>query len=1205
MDGVPASVNVTAIHDIFAGGGEMGKLMRTLDWSQTPLGTVEQWPQSLRTAVSICLASRFPLLIWWGPELVMLYNDAYLPLLGTTKHPQAMGQRGRECWPEIWDIIGPMLEGVLTQGEATWSDNQMLPLDRNGYVEECYFTFSYSPIRDETGGIGGVFTAVTETTGQVLGERRLHALHELAERSSDAQSASEVCSVAAETLAEDVSDIPFALLYLLQQGTNATQAVQVGTFGLTPNAEYCPFVVDIAQSDEYPGLWSMAQVVRTGEPAFVATLPEQLNFSVTPVHNILPHSALVLPMSRAGQSIPYGLLMAGISPLRDLDNDYRNFFGLVAGQIANAIAKVRTYQEAKERAEALAELDRAKTTFFSNVSHEFRTPLTLLLGPVEDILIDREHPLPSYQRERLEIVRRNGLRLLKLVNTLLDFSRIEASRLQAVFEPTDLAAFTIELASVFRSAVEQAGLQLVIDCPPLSEPIYIDRDMWEKIVLNLLSNAFKFTFSGQIAVTLRTLRAVHTSHTTDATVELVVSDTGIGIAPEELLHLFERFHQVKGVRTRTLEGSGIGLALVNELAHFHGGTVRVDSTVGQGTAFTVSIPLGSAHLPSDRIRETTQPNLTPVIQHASPYIEEAARWLPAEQDEQDGHQPATAELATVHQSEISEPVKASAAHILLADDNADMRDYVKRLLSKYWSVEAVADGKAALASIQRQKPDLVLSDVMMPGLDGFQLLTVLRANPETSDIPVVLLSARAGEESAVEGLEAGADDYLIKPFSARELLARVGTHLQIAHMRQQTTQHEREHADRLQKLAQASLVIMSTNSLEERLLLITDQARHVIGAHQSITMRTVNNQNQQNINAVSLSEKYAQWRDYDTQPDGSGIYSLVCETNKPMRLTKEELEKHPAWHGFGKEAGHHPPMRGWLAVPLIGRNGQNLGVIQLSAKYEGEFTGEDEAILVQFAQMASIAIENAELYHSAQEAIRGRDEMLSLVTHDLKNPVSTIKGYAQLLKRQVMKASELDKGQLVDGLTKIDATSTKMVTLINELLNLTRLQMGLPIELDRAPTNLAELARRTTAEYQQTTEKHTLRVETSEQEIIGVWDATQLERVLGNLLSNAIKYSPDGGDVIVNAGIEADESGNGHIAVLAVHDSGIGIPPADIPHIFEQFRRAGNATGQFSGTGLGLASAHQIVEQHGGTLTVASEEGIGSIFTVRLPLVDE
>ncbi len=1192
MDGLSVSGNISAVHDIFAGGGEMGELMRTLDWSQTPLGPIEEWPQSLRTAVSICLASRFPMLIWWGPELVMLYNDAYRPMLGATKHPQSMGQRGRDCWPEIWDIIGPMLEGVLTRGEATWSDNQMLPLDRNSYVEECYFTFSYSPIRDETGGISGVFTAVTETTGQVLGERRLHTLHELTERSAGAQSAEEVCFIAAETLAENVADIPFALFYLLQQ--HGTQAVRVSMYGLAPNTESCPIVVDIPQSGNCPGPWSMIPVIRTGEPTFVSPLPEHLNFTTTSTSNMLPNAALVLPMSRAGQSTPYGLLVAGINPLRDLDNDYRNFFGLVAGQIANAIAKARIYQEATERAEALAELDRAKTTFFNNVSHEFRTPLTLLLGPVEDILADSKHPLQPYQRERIEFVRRNSLRLLKLVNTLLDFSRIEANRIQAVYEPTNLASFTAELASVFRSVVEQAGLQLVIDCPPLEQTIYVDRDMWEKILLNLLSNAFKFTFSGQITVTLRA---------TGDTIELAVSDTGIGIAEAELPHLFERFHQVRGTHSRTHEGSGIGLALVNELVHFHGGTVRVESTVNKGTTFTVSIPSGSAHLPLERILETTPSSIAPVIQYASPYIEEAAHWLPDESVNQDGNMNSKVTLQTFPQSEISKPIQASTARILLADDNADMRDYVKRLLSNHWTVEAVANGKAALAAIQRHKPDLVLSDVMMPELDGFQLLQALRANPETSTIPIVLLSARAGEEATIEGLATGADDYLIKPFSARELLARVNTHLKVSQMRQQVAQHEQVYAAKLQKLAQASPIIMSKLSFEERLLLITDQARAVIGTHQAMTMHTVKDQPQQSINAVSLSEKYAHWRDYDTQPDGSGIYSLIFDTNQPMRLTQAELERHPAWRGFGSEAEHHPPMRDWLAVPLIGHDGQNIGLIQLSDKYEGEFTAEDETIMIQFAQLASIAIENAQLYRQAQTAISGRDEILSVVTHDLKNPLSTIKGFAQLLKRQVLKESELNREQLAYGLTKIDATTTNMVTLINELLSITRLQLGQPLELDREATNLVELAHKTTAEYQRTTEKHTLRVESSEQAIIGEWDAMQLERVLGNLLSNAIKYSPSGGDIIVRVGVESGE-GN-HIAVLVVHDHGIGIPSKDIPFIFEQFRRADNVTGQFSGTGLGLASAHQIIEQHGGTLTVTSEEGIGSVFTVRLPLTDE
>src|SRR6185503_19540130 len=237
-----------------------------------------------------------------------------------------------------------------------------------------------------------------------------------------------------------------------------------------------------------------------------------------------------------------------------------------------------------------AEIDRAKTAFFSNVSHEFRTPLTLLLGPTEDALASPDQALRG---EALESVHRNALRLLKLVNALLDFSRLEAGRMEAAYEPVDLRALTRDLASGFRSAVERAGLAFRLESDELAEPAYVDRGMWEKIVLNLLSNAFKFTFQGEISVTLRQ-RADH--------YELAVRDTGVGIPENERPHVFERFRRVEGVRARTHEGSGIGLALVQELARMHGGEASVTSAPGQGSTFSVSIPRGSAHLPAERIR---------------------------------------------------------------------------------------------------------------------------------------------------------------------------------------------------------------------------------------------------------------------------------------------------------------------------------------------------------------------------------------------------------------------------------------------------------------------------------------------------------------------------------------------------------------------------------------------------------------------------
>lgn len=448
-------------------------------------------------------------------------------------------------------------------------------------------------------------------------------------------------------------------------------------------------------------------------------------------------------------------------------------------------------EQERQRAETLAELDRAKTTFFSNVSHEFRTPLTLLLAPLQDALSDRTFPLPPPQQERIELARRNSLRLLKLVNTLLDFSRIEAGRIEAVYEPTDLATFTTELASVFRSGIEQAGIRLVVDCPPLSELVYIDRQMWEKIVFNLLSNAFKFTFAGEIAVRL---------HLTDGErVMLQIQDTGIGIEPENVPYLFDRFYQVRGAKGRTYEGSGIGLALAYELVKLHGGTIDVNSTVGQGSCFTITLPLGTAHLQSDRLKrvvndaptETLGDSTSSTAFNAAPYVAEVERWLPDRSRKAEGDPP---------ESSLSSLSVPSPARVLIVDDNADMRDYLTRILSQYVQVEAVADGALALAAVEAQVPDLILADVMMPQLDGFELLYALRANPRTREIPTILLSARAGEESIVEGLQAGADDYLIKPFSALELISRVNNHLQMAKLRSVALQQERTNSQRKDEL---------------------------------------------------------------------------------------------------------------------------------------------------------------------------------------------------------------------------------------------------------------------------------------------------------------------------------------------------------------------------------------------------------------------
>ncbi len=767
-----------------AGGGEMGERTRAFDWSGTPLGAVERWSPALRMMVRLMLANRLPMLLWWGPEYTCLYNDPYRPVLGN-KHPWALGQPVSECWKEIWDVLKPLIDTPFYGGPATWDEDILLELNRHGYIEETHFTIAYSPVPDEsvTSGIGGVLATIHEITEKVVGERRMIALRDLGTRSAEAKTAEAACVVAAATLEAHPKDVPFALFYLTDsEGTHAHLTATTGTIG---SEDVAPSVILMDRNDGKS--WPLAAAKQSMQPQVATDLDSHFLALPPGPWSDPPNTAVVLPIGSGKRHEPVGFLIVGVSSRLQLDDAYQGFLDLAVTQVATAIASARAYEEEKRRAEALAELDRAKTTFFSNVSHEFRTPLTLILGPLDDVISETTD---RQQRDRLLTLKRNALRLQKLVNALLDFSRLEAGRVQARYQPTDLATLTSDLASNFRSACEKAGLEFRVYCPPLPEPVYVDREMWEKIVLNLLSNAFKFTLRGGIQVTLSS---------SGQQAELRVQDTGVGIPDDQLPKVFERFHRVEGITGRSQEGSGIGLALVRELARLHGGEVSVESEVGRGTSFVVTIPFGLGHLPEKRLAAPAAADSSAV--RATHYVEEVLRWLP------DTEATASSEIIMDAPFELVTPTERTSAEkprILVADDNADMRQYLRSLLAVQYDVEAVADGQSALESAKRSPPELILTDVMMPALDGFELLRQLRSDPQTASIPVIMLSARAGEESRSEGMEAGADDYLVKPFGARELLARVTAHLQIAQLRQQANQSlkaQREELREAQRVA--------------------------------------------------------------------------------------------------------------------------------------------------------------------------------------------------------------------------------------------------------------------------------------------------------------------------------------------------------------------------------------------------------------------
>ncbi|MFJ6728821.1 SpoIIE family protein phosphatase [Streptomyces sp. NPDC091281] len=780
---------------LLASGDEVGGDLARVDWRATPLGPPEEWPQSLRTAVGILLSSRFAMWMAWGPELTFFCNAAYRRDTLGRKYPWALGRPAREVWAEVWHDVEDRIASVLTTGRATWDEALPLFLERSGYPEETYHTFSYSPLRDDAGAVVGMLCVVSEETERVVGGRRMTTLRDLGSGSGGVRTEREVLDGVGAHLGRNPYDLPFTLTYLYDGDGTARLA---GATGLPAGHPAAPAVLPAAPSASGPPRlpWPPGAAegdgTDGGEPVLVAL--DGPTFAALPrgERSAPPTRALVVPLVPRGGA-PYGFLVAGLNPHRPPDESYRGFVALVAGHLASGLAGARSHAAQERRTAELTELDRAKTAFFSNVSHELRTPLALIMGPVEELRAGPAGADPV-AREELDVIHRNALRLGKLVNSLLDFARIEAGRTRARFEPVDLSAVTAELAGVFRSAVERAGLTLEVDCPPLDEPVHVDRGMWEKVVLNLLSNALKFTFEGTIRLTVRA---------GEAHAVVTVEDTGVGVPAAEMPRLFERFHRIENTRSRSHEGSGIGLALVKELVLLHGGTIDAASEEDAGTRFTVRLPRGTGHLPADA--RVTDAAPAEVADGTAPYVQEALRWLPGPGA---ATAPAPEAAARPH-----EAAPGSAVRVLVADDNADLREYLTRILrGAGYAVDAVADGRAALGSARTRAPDLVVSDVMMPHLDGLSLVAALRADPRTASVPVLLLSARAGEEASVEGLRAGADDYLVKPFASAELLARVRANVELARLR---THHVRWRDALIDSLQEAFFVCAEDGSVIE------------------------------------------------------------------------------------------------------------------------------------------------------------------------------------------------------------------------------------------------------------------------------------------------------------------------------------------------------------------------------------------------------
>src|SRR5450830_321506 len=1106
------------------GPGTLGQHILAHDWANTALGPLSDWPQSLKTVVSLMINSRQPMWLGWGEQAIFLYNDAYIEVLTQSKHPWALGRPAAEVWAEIWDICGPMAARVFSHGEATLADDMRLFMNREHGLEENYYSFSYSPIRDESGEVGGLFCTNAEMTAKHLNTRRLHTLSQLASGALMEKTVAAACATAANIIAGNGDDIPFALLYLSDGDRHQARLEQ--SIQLSSGHTVAPALIDLDNTASEPGsAWPVARVLAEAKPVLITLMAQLAAADLAALPTGLAQQAvkqaLLLPLIAPGQDYPLGVLICGINPTRPLDHDYHSFFSLLAAQVNAAILNARAVEADKRRADLLLELDQAKTTFFSNVSHEFRTPLTLMLGPLEEMLADTNQPLLPMQRQRADMMQRNAMRLQRLVNALLDFSRAQAGNIQAAYQRVDLASLTADLASTFRSTIEAAGLQFEVDCPPLQEDVFVDVEMWEKIVLNLLSNAYKFTFEGKISLVL----AGHGEQ-----VSLTVSDTGVGIAADQLPLVFKRFHRIEGSQARTHEGSGIGLALVHDLVTLHGGQIHIDSTVDIGSSFTLTLPSGRAHLPTKQVGTAA---LLPPIGNSVPintYAAEAERWLLSRPEER---QPGVPSVAT-----------SKGARILIADDNADIRDYLTHLLKPRWHVSAVGDGQTALAAARHELPDLIVSDVMMPQLDGFGLLAQLRAEEATRHIPMLMLSARSGEEARLEGLAAGADDYMVKPFSSRELVVRIESLL----LRAQIRALEKRHADRMTTIfAQAPVAIAITRGPLHVFELANPLYRELIG-NRPIIGRSVRE---------SLPEL-----------EGQEILELLDDVYRRAEpYTGRSL-------GINLRRGNQSPLEkrffDFVYQPMFTPDGSIEGI-------------------------AMVAFEVTELTRARQAAEianRTKDEFLAMLGHELRNPLTPILTAVHLMR---LRGSGAEKECSV-----IERQARHLVRLVDDLLDVSRVTQG-KVNLQKKKLNVTDIISKAIETVSPLLEErqHHLSLNVPSQGLLIHADPERLTQVLANLLTNACKYTENRGEIQIDAYLD-----NNHV-VIDVRDNGIGIKANMLPHVFDMFAQESQALDRAGGgLGLGLAIVRSLTELHGGSVHVFSEgAGRGTVFTLKLSAI--
>ncbi|GAA6012808.1 hypothetical protein JCM10207_005367 [Rhodosporidiobolus poonsookiae] len=1252
-----------------------GRIIRSLDWSETSLGDISTWTAELRSHVLLMLASPFHEALWMGEDHCLLYNDAYSRILGA-RHPAAMGKAGALGWSEVWDILGPLASQVMRGKTVSFSDHCICHV-RAGMLEETYMSWAYIPMRDASGDrIVGYSNPSFETTARVIAERRLGTLRELTQLTALARTTRDFCAKALRALSSNALDLPFVILYTVEtvphqpnkrtkgastdsSGARRTSEVPTssanqqgdtvaklrltlqGAVGVPKGhpsaANVVEVLIDMSTLQDDPAgssaesvssfggthstnddnasstVWPLVEALTTRKPVFISDVGQR-------AHGFLQRGwpddvrrAVVVPIMTEGSTFPKALKIIGLNPRRPFNEVYGTFLSLITRGMSTGLLSIDVAEEQAKKSQELTELNDARTVFFSNISHELRTPLTLILGPLEDVLQSKEATLPDADRDKLGVVQRNAHRLLNMVNTLLDFSRLESGQMDAVYRPTLLGPRVAELASLFRAAVERGGIDFVVDIADdrwaEKKPFYLSAEMLEKIVFNILGNSYKYTLTGRIDVRV-------TFTPTEGV--LAFQDSGVGIKDEDLSVIFDRFHRIDS-SARSFEGTGIGLSLVLELVKALGGTIDVESELGTGSTFTVRLPRGSDHLPQDRIEDEPfeMVALPPRAAQSMAIINDASAWRVESRPAQESKGTAT---PTARRASDAEPLPAvfNLGHettCLVVDDNAQLRSFIASTLSKTFTVVEKKDGQEALDYALANPVQIVITDIAMPVMNGRELLTKLRQNASTSLIPVIFLSAAAGAEARVDALLAGADDYLVKPFQARELLARVNVHLQLGQMRMEL---ERRVLERTAELVES----------EKQFRVLSEQ-------HQTLAL----------VSPVGI---------FQTTPDGEMVFvnpQFMAITGHP------EDVPHSQWRGdidpadlprveklWGAAISDWRPDKGVTTFDYRYKNGK---YAQLEIRsYDGGFIGSITDVSHQKEVEAFHIREVESRAQEAEENRRNTEMFLDVSSHELRNPLSGVWQNAEVvgasLDRFLDFLEDLRAGKAAEPavieemheemLENVDAVESIMLCashqqrIADDILNVSKLNMGL-LSIQVAPFDLAAAVREVVKTFDAQSQQQHIKLGVANGpsfEALAVdWivaDSGRVKQVLINFLANAMRYATDSErkeiTVRLDAFDHAPPASGKRIASpdqsfepppeciwvrVAVEDSGKGLSPEQLDTLFARFAQANPKTDQYGGAGLGLFVSRSLVELHRGFIEVDSALGKGSTFSFTIP----